>query len=306
MSRRDRTLEATDGTSIATYCWAPESPRGLVQIVHGLAEHAQRYDWLAERLVEAGWAVVAHDQRGHGRTARSDDELGHYADRGGWRKVVEDVRAVRALGREQAPDGPVVLLGHSGGSFVSLSDQVDAPGTVDALALSGSNRMGGALVKAGVWVARLERIRQGPRGKSAIVDHLSFGSFNDAFEPARTPFDWLSRDPEQVDRYVDDPRCGFQCTNQLWIELLETLIDLGRRPRMARLPADLPVYVFGGDRDPVSSQGRGLDALTGQLRAAGLRDVTTKVYPEGRHESFNEVNRADVVADLLAWLDRFA
>jgi alpha-beta hydrolase superfamily lysophospholipase len=301
--REDHTLESTDGAPIAAYLWAPERPRGLVQIVHGLAEHARRYDWVAERLVEAGWAVVAHDQRGHGRTARRDDDLGHYADRGGFAAIVEDVRRVRDLGRERAPGVPVVLLGHSGGSFVSLRDQVDVPGTVDALVLSGSNRTGGALVRGGVWVARLERLRQGPRGRSALVERLSFGSFNDDFAPARTAFDWLSRDAAQVDRYVDDPRCGFRCTNQLWIDLLETLIDLGRPSRLSRLPADLPVYLLAGDRDPVA-KGEGVRRLAAQLGRAGVRDVTTKLYPDGRHESFNEINRGEVVADLLGWLER--
>lgn len=304
MPRTDHSLDTDDGHALAVYTWTPDAePRGLVQIVHGLAEHARRYDAIAEALTDAGWAVVAHDQRGHGQTA-TDETLGHYADEGGWRRVVEDVRAVRAFGRERAPEGPVVLLGHSGGSFVSLSDQIDAPGTVDRLILSGSNQGGGALVKAGIWVAKLERLRQGPRGKSAVVDFLSFGSFNKAFEPARTKFDWLSRDPAQVDRYVDDPRCGFLCSNQLWIDLLGALIELGRIDRLRRLPKTLPVYLFCGALDPVSDASKGVVALGDQLRAAGLEDVTVKVYPEGRHEMFNETNRDEVVADLLAWLAR--
>lgn len=304
MPRTDHRLVTDDGETLSVYTWVPDGDsRGLVQIVHGLAEHARRYDAVAEALVDAGWAVVAHDQRGHGATAASDAELGHYADEGGWRRVIDDVRAVRAFGRERAPDGPIVLLGHSGGSFVSLSDQIDAPGTVDRLILSGSNRGGGALVKAGIWIAKLERRRQGRRGKSALVDFLSFGSFNKAFEPTRTKFDWLSRDPAQVDRYVADPRCGFWCSNQLWIDLLEALIDLGRAERLRRLPKTLPVYLLCGALDPVSDASKGVVALGQQLKAAGLEDVTVKVYPEGRHEMFNETNRDEVVGDLVGWLD---
>ncbi|HJL17702.1 MAG TPA: alpha/beta hydrolase [Sandaracinaceae bacterium LLY-WYZ-13_1] len=306
MNREDHRLETPDGLSLAVYTWTPERPRGLVQIVHGLAEHAQRYDWAARRMADEGWAVVAHDQRGHGQTARSDEELGHYADEGGWAKVIEDVRRVRAFARERVPDGPIVLLGHSGGSFVSLSEQVEAPGTVDALVLSGSNRMGGALVRAGRWVARLEKLRQGPRGKSALVAHLSFGSFNRDFEPVRTEFDWLSRDAEQVDRYAADPRCGFRCSNQLWIDLLSTLIDLGRSSRLARLPDELPIYLVAGDRDPVSSGGVGVRFLSEQLEGAGVRNLTTEIYSGARHEVFNEDNRDVVVAEMIRWMDQYA
>lgn len=301
-AREDFTIEADDGQTVATRWWSPEgTPRGLVQIVHGMAEHCLRYDRVARRLNDAGWAVIAHDHRGHGETA-SPDDLGHYADDDGLRRVIADMRRVRREGRERQADGALVLLGHSMGSFLSLFDQCDAPGSIDALVLSGSNELGGPLVKAGRAAAKLERLRQGKRGKSGALAYLSFGSFNKAFEPVRTEFDWLSRDPDEVDAYIADPLCGFRCTNQLWIDFLGALDRLGRPDFRGRLPASLPVHLMAGEQDPVGGE-KGVTALEGQLRAAGLRSLTRKIYPGGRHEMFNETNRDEVLSDLIAVLE---
>lgn len=305
MSAEEHTLEAPDGHSIPVYFWASEGDRGLVQIAHGMAEHASRYEALAGHLVEHGWSVIAHDHRGHGKSVKKGDVLGHFADREGWTRVLEDLRQVRAFGRERASAGQLCLFGHSMGSFISMSDQIDAPGGVDLLVLSGSNAGGGALASAGLWIAKLERLRQGRRGKSGLVAYLSFGSFNKPFEPARTEFDWLSRDPEQVDLYVNDPLCGFRCTNQLWIDLIETLLMLGKTSQLARIPSEVPIYLFSGRRDPVSGKNaEGVDRLTAQLREGGARDVEERIYEDGRHEMLNDVVRDEVMADLTSWLDR--
>lgn len=306
MSMEELTLEAPDGHRIAARFRAADAEaRGLVQVAHGLAEHCARYARFADALAAAGWAVVTHDHRGHGKSARSARELGHFADEDGWLRVREDLRQVRAAGRERVPEGPLVLFGHSMGSFISLSDQLDAPGSVDRLVLSGSNQGGGALVSAGLAAAKLERLRQGKRGKSKLLAFLSFGSFNKGFE-GRTEFDWLSRDEAEVDRYVADPWCGFDATNQLWIDLLEALLDNGRPERLRRIPPELPIYLLAGDRDPVSQGGKGVRALERQLRDAGARDVTRRLYADARHEMLNETNRDEVVADLVAWLARGA
>jgi len=301
MPFEDFTLDARDGHTIhAKYRAADGDARGLIQIAHGMAEHCARYERVADRLAGAGWAVVIHDHRGHGPDCPEPD-LGHFADRDGWQKVREDLRQVREAGRERQPEGKLVLLGHSMGSFIAISDQIDARGSVDALVLSGSNVGGGPLVRVAQVPARIERRRQGRRGKSKLLAFLSFGSFNKGFE-GRTDFDWLSRDDAEVDAYVADDRCGFDCTNQLWVDLLGALEDNGRPDRLARIRGDLPVYIFGGSRDPVSAGGEGLVALERQLRDAWLTNVRRRIYPDGRHEMLNETNRDEVVEDLLEWL----
>jgi alpha-beta hydrolase superfamily lysophospholipase len=299
------TLAAGDGHTIATYRWRTAGkPRGIVQIAHGMAEHAARYDETAKALSTAGWAVYAHDHRGHGKSVKDERDLGHFGDHDGFEKVLKDLRAVRAWARkEEAANLPLVLFGHSMGSFISLTDTFSAPGEIDGLVLSASNRGGGVLVHAGRIAATLECLRQGGRGKSALLASLSFGSFNKSFEPARTPFDWLSRDREQVDRYIADPKCGFPCTNQLWVDLLGGLIEMGKDENLRKIPRDLPIWILAGSRDPVSDGGKGLVSLIEQLKSVGLTRVTHTFYPEGRHELLNETNRSEVVGDLLRWLE---
>lgn len=292
-----------DGRDVAVHRWLPEAPRGLIQIAHGMAEHAARYDSVASALNDAGWAVVAHDHPGHGRTATEEAEVGHFGDRAGWRRVLDDLRFVRRDARERVGRGPLVLLGHSMGSFIALADQVRQPGTIDGLVLSGSDKGARALLRAGLLAAKLERRRTGPRAKSALLSTLSFGSFNKAFAPARTDFDWLSRDPEQVDRYVADARCGFRITNQAWVDLLEGLLEIGLTENLSRLPPRMPAYLFAGGKDPVSGGGSRVCALAEQLKTAGLEDVSCRIYEDARHETLNETNRAEVVADLVKWLD---
>ncbi|QHB29384.1 alpha/beta hydrolase [Pseudomonas monteilii] len=152
-------------------------------------------------------------------------------------------------------------------------------------------------------IARLEAWRQGPLGKSALIEWLSFGSFNKAFKPNRTAFDWLSRDPAEVDLYVNDPLCGFRCSNQLWLDLLQGLAQISQPSNLAQIDPNLPMLVIGGECDPVSA-GKRLTHLADALRATGNRNVQLRVYPQARHEVLNETNRDEVTADILGWLEQ--
>lgn len=296
-------LRADDGVEVAVLRWLPDaaSVRGIVQIAHGMAEHAERYARLAQRLTDAGWAVYASDHRGHGATMRSETERGHLCDEDGWNRVIADLRMVAQHARRAHPNVPYVLFGHSMGSFLAQTLVLRHPQEIDALVLSGSNAGGGALVKAGKQVAKLERIRVGKRGTSALLTQLSFGNYNRGFE-GRTEYDWLSRDPIEVDLYAADPRCGFEVTAQTWIDVLGALEDLGRAD-WKRLPRELPVLVFAGERDPVGEHGKGVRRLVAALRRAGLSKVEDRLYPEGRHEMLNEINRDEVMDTIVRWLD---
>ena len=169
--------------------------------------------------------------------------------------------------------------------------------------LSGSNFQPVALYRAARVIARIERLRQGLRGRSALIDFLSFGSFNKAFKPNRTAFDWLSRDPAEVDLYINDPLCGFRCTNQLWIDLLGGLQQISKASNLAQIDPGLPILVIGGECDPVS-EGKRLNSLAQALREAGSQNLHLIIYPQARHEVFNETNRDQVTADVLTWLDQ--
>ncbi|KYF77331.1 hydrolase, partial [Sorangium cellulosum] len=290
------TFQADDGRELFVYRWLPDDgARGIFHIAHGMSEHAGRYARLAHALSAAGWAVYANDHRGHGRTARERGELGFFASQGGFQRVVRDLAALIAREQEEHPGLPVVLFGHSMGSSLVQEYLIERGGSIQGAVLSGSSGKPSPLVDAGRLVARAERRRLGERGKSQLLQSMSFDSFNKLFAPARTPFDWLSRDRAEVDGYMADPRCGFPATVSLWIDLLDALVDIARPERQARIPKDLPVYVFSGSRDPVGGPLRGVTQMIEAYRAAGLRRVTPRIYPGGRHEMLNEINREEVV-----------
>lgn len=294
-------LETSDGVSLFVYRWLPgETPKAVVQIEHGWAEHAGRYARLAEALCGAGYAVYADDHRGHGRTAKTPADLGYFADSDGWNRCIEDLWELNQRIRAEHPNTPIVILGHSLGSFMVqqfLSDHGDA---VAAAVLSGTNGRPPSRAGLGQAITQFERLRVGPHGKSRLLQSLFFGAFNKPFEPARTPFDWLSRDPAEVDTYVADPLCGFESQVQLFIDILGGLSEMSDPVRQNRIPKSLPIYIFRGSQDPV---GGNIDQLLNAYREAGLQHVTYKAYPEGRHEMLNETNRDEVTRDLIAWLD---
>ncbi|HEX7967927.1 MAG TPA: alpha/beta hydrolase, partial [Stellaceae bacterium] len=218
-------------------------------------------------------------------------------------KCVDDLWQLSRGIAADHPGVPIVLIGHSMGSFMAqhfISEHGDA---LAGVVLSGSGGKPSTLAMAGRLIARIERLRLGARGKSALLQAFSFGAFNKPFEPARTPFDWLSRDQAEVDRYVADPLCGFPASVQLWIDMLDALGDIAGVERQARIPKVLPIYVIAGTRDAVSGNTKSLEQLLSAYRDAGLERVTHRFYPDARHELFNETNREEVTRDLIAWVN---
>ena len=296
-------LTANDHSRLYVNQWLPDTPpKALIMVSHGMAEHGGRYARLAEALCGAGYGVVALDQRGHGRTA-DEGTLGLFAERDGWNKVVGDLASLNQHIGQQLPGVSIILLGHSMGSYIAQAYLLHHSASLHGAILSGSNFQPVALYRAARLIARAERLRQGLRGRSALIEFLSFGSFNQAFKPNRTAFDWLSRDPDEVDRYRHDPLCGFRCTNQLWIDLLGGLQQISKASNLAQIDPGLPILVIGGECDPVS-EGKRLKSLAHALREAGCQNLQLNIYPQARHELFNETNRDEVTADVLTWLDQ--
>lgn len=303
MQHRTFWLDSSDDVPLYVNHWhAERAPRAVLMLAHGMAEHSGRYARLAEALVAAGFDLYAHDQRGHGQTAQHGS-LGHYADRDGWPRVVGDLSTLNHHIRQQWPQAPIFLFGHSMGSFITMAYLMRHSSSVQGAVLSGSNYRPLRVYQAATLIARFERWRQGANGRSGLIDWLSFGTFNKAFKPARTAFDWLSRDATEVDRYITDPLCGFRCSNQLWLDLLEGLQQITPTAHLKQIDPYLPVLIIGGDHDPVS-QGQRLQHLADALNRSGHTRTTLKRYPQARHELLNELNRDEVTRDLIDWLEQ--
>lgn len=294
------TLNAADGHEIPVYLWTPDAePRGIVQIFHGLGEHAGRYARFADAARERDLAVCAHDHRGHGpRTA----EYGFFAERKGWDAVVMDGHTVADSLREEYPDTPRVLLGHSMGSFIAQAYAMRYGHELVALVLSGSALPSRTQVVPGRWLAQAIALFRGRRAQSTLLDTIGFGAFNKPFEPARTDFDWLSRDPDEVDKYVADEYCGGPYTTGLWIDFLGGLTQVTKKDAIKRIPSELPILITGGSDDPVGGS-HGMALLSEAYRRSGHEKAETRIYASGRHEMLNETNRDEFTTDVLDWID---
>ncbi|MEX0167983.1 alpha/beta fold hydrolase [Streptomyces sp. LMG1-1-1.1] len=285
------TFTSQDGVVIHVHTWLPEGEaRGVVQIAHGMGEHAARYAPLAGHLAGLGFAVYAADHRGHGLSMHAGP--GHFGENG-WNLLVEDIAALTGIARERHPGVPVVLVGHSMGSFAAQQYLLDHASLVDGVALSGTTALDGLL--AGLVDAARRAAEEGVEAGGV------FDAFNAAFAPHRTEADWLSRDERQVDAYLADPLCGFGADDR-------GMADMGAAAaRLAAphgIPADLPVCVLVGDHDPLNARLTLSDLLVSRYRQAGLTDLTYRGYEGARHEILNETNRDEVVADLTAWIER--
>jgi alpha-beta hydrolase superfamily lysophospholipase len=304
MRSSDFRLAVDDGVELFVYRWEPMAPpKAVVQIAHGMAEHGARYARAAEALTAAGYAVYALDHRGHGKSALAPGDLGYFADQNGWQRAVDDLYALRRRIGQEHPALPVYAFGHSMGAMMTQQYLFSHGDSVAGAVLSGSGGGRMLLASAGLSLAHAERLRLGPRGRSWLMQKASFGLYNVRFSPVRTEFDWLTRDPVEVDKYLADPLCGFALTLQGWIDVLGGMLRVERADNIRRVPRAMPLYLFSGALDPVGSSGRGVRWLVAAYRRAGLEDVTHRLYPEGRHEMLNEMNRDEVTRDLIAWLD---
>lgn len=275
-------LRERDGIAPSVRRWSPsQPPRAMMLVSHGMGEHAGRYLAPLEPIVRRGVDIAAIDHRGHGDDALAADRLGDYGD-GGFAGVEDDLLALVQWAKATAPDVPLILFGHSMGSMIAQAFAIDHGELIDALILSGS----------------------------VAVDHIPAGgdpagliaALNSPFEPARTPFDWLSRDAVEVDRYIADPLCGFGLDAASFGSLAAEGPRLADPSAIANIPDRLPIYIFSGDRDPLHSVLGGVMPLIERYRAAGKR-IESRLYEDGRHEMLNETNRTEVVDDLWRWIE---
>lgn len=287
----------------ARICTPDGEPRAVIQIAHGIAEHIERYDDFMMFLAENGFVVAGNDHLGHGKSYEKEEVKGFFAEQNGWMYVVMDIDRLRTEMRRRYPDLPYVFFGHSMGSFLTRTYLIEHPDNYDAAILSGTGHMGLPVVLAGLGVANLLVKLNGARGDGTVLNNIAFGAYCDRIKDPRTPFDWLSRDSEQVDKYLADPNCGFIGKLSLYRDMMGGIKYITNQKNIEKMNKERPIYFMSGTGDPVGEYGAGVERAYKAFCRAGLRDVMIRLYPDGRHEMLNEINKADVYRDILNWLN---
>ncbi|TGQ78198.1 alpha/beta hydrolase [Mesorhizobium sp. M8A.F.Ca.ET.207.01.1.1] len=301
---QQRVVRSSTGADLNLFVRRADSPaRAVVQINHGLAEHAARYDRFADFLAARGFHVYVHDHRGHGATKAPDVPLGRFADTDGPAKVIADVDAIHDLIAGEQPDLPVILFGHSMGASVALNYLLRHSRRIHAAAIWNGNFSQGLLGQVALGILAWERMRLGSDVPSRLLPKLTFQAWGKAVPNHRTLFDWLSRDEAEVAKYIADPLCGWDASISMWRDVVAMALNGGKDAGFAAVRRDIPVAIVGGEKDPASDYGKGITHLADRMRKMGFSNLVSKVYADTRHESLNEVNRDIIMDDFASWAD---
>lgn len=287
----------------ARMCVPDAEPRAIVQIIHGIAEYIDRYDEFMSFLADNGIIAVGTDHLGHGKSIESEEQTGFFAYDNGWDYVVRDEEVLRLAMHENYPELPIIVFGHSMGSFMARTLLIRYPDAFNAAIISGTGNQGAALVNGGLFMGNLVTGLKGAHHYSKFLNNLAFGSYNKIYENPKTEYDWLSRDEANVQKYIDDPLCGFIPSCSLFRDMMTGVKFITNKKNLTAMNKDMPVYFMSGDMDPVGECGKGVQKAYNNFLEAGMKDVSIKLYPGGRHEMLNEINKDEVYTDILAWLE---
>ena len=286
----------------ARMCVPDAEPRAIVQIIHGIAEYIDRYDEFMSFLADNGIIAVGTDHLGHGKSIESEEQTGFFAYDNGWDYVVRDEEVLRLAMHENYPELPIIVFGHSMGSFMARTLLIRYPDAFNAAIISGTGNQGAALVNGGLIMGNLVTGLNGAHHYSKFLNNLAFGSYNKIYDNPKTEYDWLSRDEANVQKYIDDPLCGFIPTCSLFRDMMTGVKFITNKKNLTAMNKDMPVYFMSGDMDPVGECGKGVQKAYNNFLEAGMKDVSIKLYPGGRHEMLNEINKDEVYSDILTWL----
>ncbi len=300
----DYSFTAEDGKLISAKKWEIQNPKGIVQILHGMADHISRYNEFAEFLNSRGFLVAGEDHRGHGETAGTLENTGYFADSDGWNKVIRDNLRLADWLRDENPDIPYYIFGHSMGSFLTRKIIAEHPEKIAKVILSGSGDFSDIQVKLLTGIAKIQKIFFGKKAEAKLLDKLSFSKLNDQFKPGRTGFEWISRDEAKVDEYLADPFCGFICRIGLYMDFADGISFLKSDKAFKDTPNNLPILFYSGDHDPVGGNGSLISAVAEKYKSFGCNNVELVLNKDGRHESLNEINRDEIYKFMADWLER--
>lgn len=275
--------------------------KGVVQIIHGMSEYAERYAPFAKFLNDNGFIVCADDHSGHGKSVKSNDDLGYFNDQRDISIVVEDIHELKLTVGKQTGGLPWFVLGHSMGSFFCRKYIAEYGGEFKGAVIMGSGFKSKLTLNTALFAVKLNALFCGWRNRSKLIKNLAFGSYNKKFKPARTDNDWLSKDPENVDKYEKDELCGFDFTNNGYYILFSIIKQACSKKVINAVPKDLPVYFVAGEKDPVGDYGKGVIKACNKFHKAGVKDVSITLYDDCRHEILNDVCKEQTEKDILAF-----
>ena len=293
----------SDGHKLAYNLWLPSGDRikAFVQILHGMAEYSDRYEKFALFLNSKGIGVFAPDHRGHGDTA-NPDEVGWFYESNGWERVCKDAFELADYITSLYSVSTTFLLGHSMGSFLARTLMVEHLDFYSGVILSGTGANRGIEGKLGEFICKREIKKNGTKSRGTIVNKFFFKSLNKHIENSKTDFDWLSCDSNEVEKYIRDPKCGFICTYQFFLDLFEGIKIANDPLKAAAIPKDLPILIISGENDPVGNMGKGVKKVYKLYKNAGIADVSLKLLPNARHEILNEINKQEVYDIITSWI----
>lgn len=299
--------KSSDGKhKINGYRWLPEQGTylGVVQIVHGMVEYVDRYDEFARFLCDNGYVVVGEDHLGHGGSVNDESEWGYFTKYDGFDYIIKDLHNLHMKQAKEFPDIPYFFLGHSMGSFLTRIYISYYGKSLAGAIIMGTGNQPPALAFFGKVLASFISLFKGDKYRSQFINKMAFGSYNKKFKPARTSCDWLTKDTAIVDAYMNDPRCTFIFTLNAYKELFDGIMYVGQKSNIGKTPKNLPLLLTSGAKDPVGGFGKGVIHVYDMYKAAGIDDVSIKLYDDDRHEILNETDRTQVYQDILAWLVR--
>lgn len=302
---QEKTLKTKDGIELYYYVWTPTEPaKAMVELAHGMAEHPKRYDEFATFLTQNGYLVYAPAHRGHGMTGEKMGRHGYFAEKDGWQLVLSDLKELNELMHRENPALPCLFFGHSMGSFLTRCYIQNHSDTIEGAVLCGTAPLAGAFEKFMYRLISLIKTFSGGQKVSSFLNKTTAKVQLAQIKNPRTAFDWLSRDPKEVDKYIADPHCGFDCSNQFFADLFSGWLQFSNHQENKKIRRNLPLYFIAGDADPVGNYGEGVKNSAGYYQSLGISNVRLKLYPEARHEILNEDIRQEVMLDVSAWFDR--
>lgn len=279
-----------------------KTARGIVQLAHGMVDHPGRYTNLCEFLTGEGYIFAGNHHLGHGRSAHSEDDFGYFAKKDGIEYLLQDMHTMNRYLRDTYPTLPLVVLGHSMGSFITRLYVTRHPHSMRGVIIHGTGGKN-VLAPLGIALARAIALVKGEKNRSKLISAVAFGSYNKKFDKSEGSNAWLSRDTVQISGKDSDPLASFSFTVSGYCDLFKMLKDCNAKEWYSEYPKDMRTLIMSGDADPVGNYGRGVLEVYRRLMVVGASDLELKLYKGARHELFNETNRDEVFRDMKVWLD---